>query len=53
MKHRFFFLAILFNLRKIFFAFFETVTNAVDISLLLHNNPKRQAIDISPKLIRK
>jgi len=35
------------------FAFFETIANAVDIPILLYNNPKRQAVDISPELVLK
>jgi len=33
------------------FTFFETVANSVDIPILLYNNPKRQAVDISPELV--
>jgi 4-hydroxy-tetrahydrodipicolinate synthase len=35
------------------FQFFETVSNAVDIPILLYNNPRRQVVDMSPELINK
>lgn len=35
------------------FTFFETISDSVDIPILLYNNPKRQAVDMSPELVCK
>lgn len=40
------------NEREIF-TFFETISNSVNIPILLYNNPRRQAVDMSPRLISK
>jgi len=33
--------------------FFETISDAVDIPILLYNNPRRQGVDMSPDLVSK
>jgi len=35
------------------FTFFENISNSVDIPILLYNNPRRQAVDMSPELVCK
>ena len=33
--------------------FFETISNSVDMPILVYNNPRRQGVDISPALLNK